>query len=52
MGLGRGGEAFFEFASVLVDGLSAAPGLLSLAGDGAVAAGEHGGGVEDPGANR
>ena len=40
-----------SFCSVLVDGLAAAPGLLGLAGDGAVLTGEDGGGVEDPGAN-
>lgn len=51
VGVGRGGAVLLELASVLVDDLPAAPGLLSLAGDGAVAAGEDGGGFEDSGAN-
>ena len=45
-------EPLFEFVGVLVDGLAAAPGLLGLPGHGAMLTGEHGGGVEDPGANR
>jgi hypothetical protein len=52
LGVGLGGEAVLEFVGVLVDGLAAAPGLLGLAGDGAMPTGEDGGGVEDPGANR
>jgi hypothetical protein len=40
-----------ELAGVLVDGLTAAPGLLGSLGDGAMPTGEDGGGVEDPGAN-
>src|SRR4051812_15418436 len=52
-GGGGGGRRFrppFDLAGMLVDGLSAASGLLGLAGDGAVATGEDGGGVADPGA--
>ena len=56
LGRGRGGGRRFQppldLAGVLVDGLSAAPGLLGLAGDGPVASREDGGGVADPGAER
>lgn len=45
-------EPLRDLGGVLVDGLAAALGSCGLAGDGAVLSGEHGGGVEDPGANR
>ena len=45
-------EALFELASVLIDRLAAAPGLLGLASDGPVSAREDGGRVADDGAKR
>ena len=51
----NGGPRFppaLDLAGMLVDGLSAASGVLGLAGDGAVATDEDGGGVADPRAKR
>ena len=45
-------QPLLDLAGVVVDGLSAAPGLLGLAGDRPVASGEDSGGVADPGAQR
>jgi hypothetical protein len=50
--LGEGlGEPLLDLLGMLIDGLAAAAGLLGRPGDGAMAAGEDGGGVEDPGAD-
>jgi hypothetical protein len=48
----RGVELLFDPASLLVDGLTAAAGLLGPASDGSVGPGEDGGGVADGIADR
>ena len=45
-------EPMLDLAGVVVDGLATASGLLGLASDGTVTAGEDGGGVADDGAKR
>jgi len=52
VGGGLGGEPPLQLAGVLVDRLAATAGLFGSPGDGAVPAGEDGGGVADPGAER
>ena len=47
-----GQDGGLDLAGMLVDGLSAASGLLGLPGDGPVTPGEDGGGVADEGAKR
>jgi hypothetical protein len=42
-------EGLLDLVGVLVDGLSAAVGLLGLSGDGAVRADQSGSGIADPG---
>jgi len=52
IGLGSIGEPLLELSCVLVDGLATASGLVGLLRDSAMSAGEDGGGVADPGADR
>jgi hypothetical protein len=52
IGLGSIGEPLLELSCVLVDGLATALGLVGLLRDRTMSAGEDGGGVADPGADR